>query len=626
MIRKTIYYILSFLLGAMILNFLSVVQKMIIGAPLALTGFLIPTLFGSIAGVVIAWKNAKLKEKIELAKQIEESLRESKFELLIRDRINAIFLTAPDEEMYNEVLKIVLEAVKSEYGILGYINNYGAWVCPTMTKVDWDKCIIPDQSTRFPHEQRTGLWGKAMHEKKVIFSNSPFVVPSGHLPVSRAMVAPIIYKESLIGNILVGNKNSAYDERDATLLKNISDKIATVLHSRLKLEAQEKQSKELDAQLFQTQKVEAIGRLTGGIAHDLNNLLSPILGYGELLLFDGQVNDSQRERLKQIIKAGNGARDLVQRLLAFSRKQVLDYKPLDLNVILSEFLKLLRRTIPENIEIKLIQSSSIPNIMADKGQIEQVIMNLAVNATDAMPHGGELVIETALTTIDEKAAVHHPDILPGTYLLMRVSDSGCGMDDNTCSQIFEPFFTTKGEKGTGLGLSTVYGIVKQHGGSISAKSRPNKGTSFSIFIPATEKSQVVEKERISVAADISGSETILLVEDNPLVRKSTCDLLKRMGYTVIVEENANDALSTLVSHQNTIDLILTDVIMPGMDGRQLFKAAVGKKPGIKVLYMSGYADSVIVHHGVLEQGMQFIQKPFTAEALGKKIKSALKQV
>jgi PAS domain S-box-containing protein len=385
----------------------------------------------------------------------------------------------------------------------------------------------------------------------------------------------------------------------------------------------EEATKKLEKQLIQAQKLEAIGRLAGGIAHDLNNLLSPILGYSELLLYDSGPNDPRKETLEQIIKACKGARDLVRQLLAFSRRQTLEYKSMDVNETLAGFEKLLRRMIREDIEIDIVRSTRVRAIMADIGQIEQVIMNLAVNAADAMPAGGKLTIETSQMELDEDYARARSGVKPGEYVMLAVSDTGCGMDEETRLQIFEPFFTTKGDQGTGLGLATVYGIVKQHGGNIWVYSEPEKGTTFKVYLPVSEDEPHEDKVIRKFSKDLMGSETILLVEDSEQVRNIVCSILERHGYRVLKAANGTEALDLAALAGASVDLLLTDVVMPDMNGKELYTQLVPNFPSLKVVYMSGYTDNVIVHHGVLEKNVQFIQKPFSTHSLISKVREVI---
>lgn len=388
----------------------------------------------------------------------------------------------------------------------------------------------------------------------------------------------------------------------------------------------EAENARLEKQYLQAQKVEALGRLAGGVAHDINNLLTPILGYGEMLAADFSPDDRRRRPMEQIVKAGYRSRDLVRQLLAFSRKQDMAYRPLDINKTIEAFRFLLRKTIREDIVLEIIPSPDMPTIKADIGQIEQVLMNLSVNAQDAMPNGGRLTLATARIEIDEEYAATHPGMQPGSHVTLAISDTGCGMDKETREQIFEPFFSTKGEQGTGLGLATVHGIVKQHGGNILVSSEPDKGTTFTVYLPVSKEAQIEKRGREECTGDLGGCETILLVEDNEQVRDLAKAVLAQQGYTILVAENGAEALTRLASHEDPVHLLLTDVIMPVMNGRELYIRAAGKYPGMKVLYMSGYTDRVIAHQGILDDGVQLIQKPFNAHELKTRVREVLTQI
>ena len=382
--------------------------------------------------------------------------------------------------------------------------------------------------------------------------------------------------------------------------------------------------RKLEAQLQQAQKMESVGRLAGGVAHDFNNLLAVILGYGEMLLEELDSGHPHHEPLEEIVQAAIRARDLTRQLLAFSRKQVLEVHPVDINHVVTGFERLLRRVIGEDITLKLTLASEPLSIQADTAQLEQVLLNLAINARDAMPEGGVLMIETSLVELDEVYASNKPGVVPGEYVQISMSDTGCGMDQETLAHIFEPFFSTKGqEKGTGLGLATSYGIINQHGGSIWVYSEPENGTIFKVFLPLCEESIASQKKPAAEPVDLKGSETILLVEDNEKVRGLAIRILKQFGYSVLAAENGWTALTILDDHPGPLHLLLTDVIMPGMNGKELYDQISARLPGLRVLYMSGYAEDVIAHQGVLEEGVQFIQKPFSVQSLATKVRAVL---
>lgn len=379
----------------------------------------------------------------------------------------------------------------------------------------------------------------------------------------------------------------------------------------------------LEEQLRNAQQLEAIGRLAGGVAHDFNNILSIIMGHGELLLRTAGVDDRLRNGLEQIRRAADRAASLTQQLLAFSRKQVLQPKVLDLNEAVADLQKMLARVIGEDIELVASLHPSLMPVKADPGQIEQVLMNLAINARDAMPQGGRLTMETSNVEITAEQA-RDLDLAPGQFVSLKVTDTGHGMDTATLSHIFEPFFTTKPMgKGTGLGLATVYGILKQSGGSIQVESEAGRGTTFRIYLPVEKGPVRLRRQPVSGAHVTGGSETILIAEDEPDLRELTRIFLQDYGYNVIHAGSAEQAIETAQGFTGPIHLLLTDVIMPGMSGRQLAEQILSKRPQTKIVYMTGYTDDMVVQHKVLEPGVQMLQKPFTRSDLAQKVRSAL---
>jgi two-component system cell cycle sensor histidine kinase/response regulator CckA len=386
----------------------------------------------------------------------------------------------------------------------------------------------------------------------------------------------------------------------------------------------EQEMAELQDQFRQSQKMEAIGRLAGGIAHDFNNMLTVIKGYSQLSLIDLQKNDPLRENVEEIQKATQRASDLTRQLLAFSRRQVLDLKVLDLNTLLRDLDKMLRRVIGEDIELVTVLAGHLGNVKADPGQIEQILLNLAVNARDAMLFGGKLSIVTTNVELGGTYTHSHVDIAPGHYVILSVSDTGVGMTPEVKERIFEPFFTTKEKgKGTGLGLSTVYGIVKQSGGDIWVDSKLGKGTIFKIYLPQVEDPLDREEEATMIEELPCGSETILVVEDEEEVRKLVVKILGRQGFDALEASNAGEALLICEQWREPIHLILIDVVMPQMSGPQLVNRLLKVRQGFEVLYMSGYTDDAIVHHGILKRGVNYIQKPFTADGLVRKVREVL---
>jgi len=376
-------------------------------------------------------------------------------------------------------------------------------------------------------------------------------------------------------------------------------------------------------QLRQAQKMEAIGRLAGGIAHDFNNLLTVIRGYSRLLL-DRAAGHEFRGGLERIDDAAERAASLTSQLLAFSRRQVLQPKVFNLNSLVQNLDRMLRRLISEDIEMRTLLSTDLGSIRADRSQLEQVIMNLVVNARDAMPQGGKLTIETSNVYLDGEYALRHQTVQPGYYVLLAVSDTGAGISPENLARIFEPFFTTKEfGKGTGLGLSMVYGIVKQSGGNIWVYSEPNLGTSFKIYLPIVNSPTEPVGEDSHPVSRLRGTETILLTEDDEQVRELACEALAASGYHVLVAETSQVAISICRAYTHGIDLLLTDVVMPGIGGRELAEQITAMRPEIKVLYMSGYTPQAILHHGELDASTFFIQKPFTPSSLAAKVREVL---
>ncbi len=396
-----------------------------------------------------------------------------------------------------------------------------------------------------------------------------------------------------------------------------SGDLAREADARQRTESELRRSEE---QLRQAQKLEAVGRLAAGIAHDFNNLLSVVLSYAEELLIELPAESPSRRDALEIQRAGERAAELTRQLLVFSRQQVLAPKVLNLNEVLSGLHRMLGRVLGEDVDLTLLAAPLLGQVNADPGQLEQVVMNLVVNARDAMPDGGKLTIATTNVDLDDDYVREHLGVEPGRYVMLSVSDTGIGMDKATQARLFEPFFTTKGPgRGTGLGLSTVFGIIKQSRGSIWVYSEPGQGSTFKIYLPRVD---AAAERPLMAALSTGGHETILLVEDEPQVRAVVQRALERGGYGVLVAQDANDALR-LSAAVSSIDLLLTDVVMPQMNGRELAERVRATRPGIRVLFTSGYTDDAILRHGVLDQGVPFLQKPITPAALMRSVRETL---
>ena len=814
------------------------------------------------------------------------SFKKSEQELAVRNKIATIFLSISDEQMYGEVLKIILNVLKSKYGIFGYIDEYGNWVCPSLTTDVWDKCKMIDKGISFPREKFGGIWGEAITKKKVIFSNRMLNVPKGHIIINRALDVPIIYQGNVIGNIIVGNKESDYNDQDIKLLKTIADYIAPILQARLEKDKEEKSRKQavealtqnkqfleaifnssidsiitldldrritscnpsflkqfgytreevigksvsiihpseesftsygkniypiinkkgfyrrewkyrrkdgtliptegvvstmkkadgeiigyvavmrdiserkktekrlkesekrfrdiaesmfdwiwevdkrsiytycsdrvknilgytpkemigktpfdfmpsdeskrikpifaeivkgkkpivnlenwnftkdgrlvclltnaipifdeqgeflgyrgvdkditerkkaeeekeiMQAQLMQAQKMEAIGTLAAGMAHDFNNLLTAIQGYSEMMIMKSDKKNSFYQNLKNIYDASLQGAALIRQLLLFSRKQQVEFVLLDINKTVERLLKMLKRIIGEDIVIKTELDPDLYSVRADAGNIEQVIMNLIVNARDAMPKGGVITIKSENVILDKKQSKYTPKVKAGEYVCLSISDTGVGMDKNTINHIFEPFFTTKSrEKGTGLGLSVVYGIIKQHEGWINVYSEPNQGTIFKVYLPAiSEKPKEETKKEISYNQLTGKGERILLVEDEDAVRAFAKDVLEDNNYVVFEAETAKKALEIFDKEKGDFHLVFSDMVLPDLDGLELVEKFLSKNPDLTILLTSGYTDDKSKWPAIQEKNLRFMQKPYGLTKLLKSVKDVL---
>ena len=459
------------------------------------------------------------------------------------------------------------------------------------------RMTVADIDPDFPMETWSDFWNELREERHLVFQTS-----------HRAKAGSVYPVEVQANFVEVdGREYNCTFARDITARKRVDE-----------------EREKLQAQLNQAQKMESVGRLAGGVAHDFNNMLGAILGYTELGMMEVSPTDPIHGTLKDIQKAAQRSVDITRQLLTFARKQTVAPKVLDLNETLEGMLKMLRRLIGEDIDLAWLPGRDLGQVRVDPSQIEQLLANLFVNARDAIRDTGKITVETGTVTFDETYCAAHAGFVPGEYVLLAVSDDGCGMDAETLSHLFEPFFTTKAVgKGTGLGLATVYGMVKQNNGFINVYSEPVQGTTFKIYLPrhATEAGRTTKKDAAQPAA--RGNETILLVEDEPMILDITKTMLEHQGYTVQAAATPGEAIRLAREHAGEIHLLMTDVVMPEMNGRDLAKNLLSLYPNIKRLFMSGYTANVIAHHGVLDEGVQFIQKPFTVQTLAAKVREVL---
>jgi len=483
------------------------------------------------------------------------------------------------------------------------------------------------ESLLVPHFDLTSLQGHATPE--IVWTYQTIGIHS-------LLMVPLRVRGQALGLLSLFRflpSSPAFDEDDRELAQALADHAALAISNAGLLESvtrelgerrrAEEALRKSEEQLRHAQKMEAVGRLAGSVAHDFNNLLSVILSYSELTLESLKPIDPLRAEIEAIKKAGERASDLTRQLLAFSRQQILTPRIVDLNRVVEESERMLRRLIGEDIALQMNYGAAISKVKVDPSQIDQVILNLAINARDAMPVGGKLTIETMNVALDQSYTTAHFGVAAGPYVMLAVTDSGVGMDAATQARIFEPFFTTKElGKGTGLGLSTVFGIVQQSGGTIWVYSEPGAGTTFKVYFPAADGA-IVAPDEVVHPSTLQGTETILLVEDQEEVRKVAVQILKRYGYHVIEAGNAGEALLSCERHPRTIHLLLTDVVMPQMSGRELAERLLQIRPDMKVLYMSGYTENTIVHHGMLDSGIAYMQKPLLPEMLARRVREVL---
>jgi PAS domain S-box-containing protein len=557
-------------------------------------------------------------------KQAEASLIRQQRSIKLSSRIANVFLTSSRSEVYADVLDVLLKTLESRFGYFGYIDEAGDLISPSLTRDVWDQCQVTEKSIVFPRADWGGLWGRSLMEKQTMVSNENLWIPEGHVALQNAIATPIVHHNNLIGQFVLANKPGGYDKDDRDLLERAAAQTAPILFA-IREEARQKAAHEkMEDQLRQAQKMETVGRLAGGVAHDFNNMLGVILGHTELALLQADETHELHDDLKEIQTAAKRSADITKQLLAFARKQTISPKQLDLNDTVESMLNMLRRLIGEDIDLVWKPAVHLWPVKMDPSQIDQILANLCVNARDAIDGVGKLTIETGKKSFNEEYCKEHLGFIPGDFVMLAVSDNGCGMDKDTLANLFEPFFTTKEVgKGTGLGLATVYGIVRQNNGFINVYSEPGQGSTFRIYLSRFFTDEHTDKVAPEKKATAGGTETILLVEDEPSILRMTRMMLERKGYTVLSAASPAEALEKADNHSGTIDLLMTDVVMPEMNGRDLAEQITALYPGIKLLFMSGYTANVIAHQGVLDDGVAFIQKPFSMGDMAEKVRTVL---
>ena len=547
-------------------------------------------------------------------------------------------------ESRDQILDFVLESsvsmTQSAYSFAGAMDaaDRGRSAESVMTIHRWSKgvmaqCALPAQPIEYPI-CAAELWGDCVRQQKPVICNDCVAphpgkgLPEGaaspwrHVPIHRFLAVPVLDAGRIVAVAAVANKQEAYTSEDA-------DALSTLMHKMWEILARqetERERKSLEEQFHQAQKMESIGQLAGGVAHDFNNILQAIVGYGGLLLERLPESDKTHDFAEQIVQSAERAAALTRQLLAFSRRQILEMEDLDLNEVVHGLTKMIRRIIGEDVEIKVMEGRPLGIVHADRGQMEQVLLNLCVNARDAMPEGGILTIETENVAMNSEYGETHAWATPGRYVLLSVTDTGCGMDAQTQARIFEPFFTTKEVgKGTGLGLATVYGIVRQHQGMIQVYSEVGKGTLFKVYLPSCEHAASTVETNF-VPRSKGGAETILVAEDDETLRKLAARILESAGYTVLLATDGSEALDVFEKHAVKIDLVVLDVVMPKMGGKAVYDALRRQHPRLRFLFSSGYSTSAIHTGFVLKEGIELIQKPYAPDALLRKVREVLDDV
>ncbi|MCL7487866.1 MAG: ATP-binding protein [Desulfobulbaceae bacterium] len=559
----------------------------------------------------------------ELVDQIEINYENS---LLVNEIGQILAKESHLDGLFSEVVNILQKRLNYDHGLILLLNHEktGLRFQDGYGFTEEQLAVIRNASFPLDATDSDELFASVFFSKKPFLMNNPEEQHSSLSPrrleflkqlgSSGLICCPIVYEDVVLGILTVDKVTGKRQllQRDINLLMGIASQIAARMHNVT-----------LEAQIRQNQKMEAIGILAGGIAHDFNNILTTILGYSEIAALKLPEGDPVKDMVKEIFYAGEKAAGLTRQLLAFSRKQVLEMSVTNLNTIVDDMGKMIARLIGEDVALEITTAAKIGNIKADVGQIEQILMNLIVNARDAMPGGGKLTIETGEIYLDEMYAERHKEVEAGSYAMLTVTDTGVGMSQEVREEIFEPFFTTKDKsKGTGLGLSTVYGIVKQHHGHIFVYSEEGKGTTFKIYFPLV--GELPEQRELMQAGSMPlGTETLLIVDDDPSIRKLIIDTLEPLGYSFLQASCGEEAVEIFRSAKKRIDLLLSDVIMPGMNGRDLSEILRNECHDLKVILMSGYTDNVVAHHGKLDPGITFLNKPLLPVALANKIRQVL---
>ncbi|MFH1488026.1 MAG: GAF domain-containing protein, partial [Pseudomonadota bacterium] len=568
-------------------------------------------------------------------KRTETVLRRNRLLLELVSHVQGkVIQDVPPNDIFETMLEGFLKLTQSEYGFMGEVlftpENRPYLKTHALTNIAWDEKTQAFYQEHAPKGLEffnlDTLYGEALKTLRPVIADDPAGdprsggLPEGHPPLRSFLGIPLLKDKQLIGLVGIANRPNGYDESIIAFLQPLLATYASVIEFYRNRKARE----ELEGQLLQAQKMESVGRLAGGVAHDFNNMLSVIMGNAELALSEADPKEPLHKNLQEILNAAQRSAGIIRQLLAFARKQTIDPKVLDLNGTVEGMLRMFRRLIGEDIDLTWRPDTKLWPVKMDPSQIDQILANLCVNARDAISGTGKITIETENVVLDEAYCSEHAGFVPGEYVMLALSDDGYGMDKEILANVFEPFFTTKGVgKGTGLGLSTVYGIVRQNQGFVNVYSEPDKGTTFRIYLPQHRGEAEAGLEETEDQMPQGRGEIILIVEDEASVLKVGKEILDRLGYTVLAAGGPGKAMETARGYSGQIHLLLTDVVMPEMSGKDLAGEITKIRPNTKTLFMSGYTANAIVQHGILDKGLHFIQKPFTHESLARKIRELL---
>ncbi|SEM01851.1 His Kinase A (phospho-acceptor) domain-containing protein [Syntrophus gentianae] len=585
--------------------------------------------------IVLHRRISELEKRNARIRKVVDALRRSKRKLSVEKQIADIFLTCPDEEMYGEVLNVVLKVQESQYGVFGYIDEDGALVMPSLSRNAWQEDSVPEKSILFQREfWDNGLWEQALREKRSFYDNIPLLIPEGHVPIYRFLTVPILFHEEVIGLLSVANKEKDYTEEDRKIQETIAGHISPILHARLQRDRQEKErkraeeeQKRLEECLHRAEKMEVLGTMAGGVAHDLNNILGVLVGYSELLLLKMPENSPYRNYISNILESGKKSAAIIQDLLTLTRRGVAVSEVLNLNKIVSDYLKTpefdMLKSLHPGVTFRADLDPDLLNMNGSPVHLLKMVMNLVSNAAEASFAQGKVTISTENRYLESPVS-GYDDVRAGEHLVLTVSDRGKGIAPEDIGRIFEPFYTKKvmGRSGTGLGLAVVWGAVKDHEGYIDVKSTEGKGSTFTLYFPVVREKEATEQQPVSLLQYQGKNESVLVVDDVEGQRQLASSILTMLGYQVTAVSSGEEAVEYL--RKNRADLLVLDMIMtPGIDGLETYRRILEISPQQKAVIVSGFSETERVREVQRLGAGAYIRKPYLMEKIGLAIRREL---